>query len=105
MAIGDVAATGVAGDEASIPSTLRVGDIDLPVWPEGQAIDPMSAPLMAITTFKDWEVYHPSLIDAALRAENDPDLRVTLAQGLCGIKVRKVPQWPTPSARLIHGRA
>jgi hypothetical protein len=105
MTIASPAPTGLPGDEAAIPSSVRVGDVDLPVWPDAQSIDPMSAPLMAITTFADWEIYHPSLIDAALRAENDPELRVTLAQGLCGIKVRKVPQWRTPSAQLIHGRA
>lgn len=105
MTIGDIAQAGSAGDQAAIPPAIRIGDADLSVWPDGQVVDPMSAPLMAITTFKDWEAYHPSLIDAALRAENDPALRVTLARGLCGIKVRKVPDWPTPAAQLIHGRA
>ena len=105
MAIGDTAETGIAGDQAAIPSSVRIGNADVPVWPEGQAAEPMSAPLMAITTFRDWEIYHPSLIEAALRAEQDPALRVTLFRGGCGTKVRKVPQWPTPSAQLIHGRA
>ncbi len=105
MAASNIVESDLAGDQAAIPSTIRIGDTELPVWPEGQAVEPMSAPLMAITTFKDWEIYHPSLIDAALRAENDPALRVTLARGLCGIKVRKVPEWRTPSAQLIHARA
>ena len=105
MAASNIVESDLAGDQAAIPSTIRIGDTDLPVWPEGQAVEPMSAPLMAITTFKDWEIYHPSLIDAALRAENDPALRVTLPRGLCGIKVRKVPEWRTPSAQLIHARA
>jgi len=77
----------IAGEQAALPSTLRVGTAELQVWPDGQTVEPMSAPLMAITTFKEWE------------------LRVTLFRGGCGTKVRKVPHWRTPAAQLIHGRA
>jgi len=105
MSVREVTKSGTAGDQAALPSSIRVGSADLPVWPEGQIVEPMSAPLMAITQFKDWAIYHPSLIDAALAAENDPELRVTLFRGGCGTKVRKVPEWRTPSAQLIHGRA
>jgi hypothetical protein len=105
MAIGDVAETNTAGDQAALPSSIRINNTDLPVWPEGQTAEPMSAPLMAITTFKDWQTYHPSLIDAALVAEQDPQLRGAIFRGGCGIKVRKVPEWRSPSAQLIHGRA
>lgn len=105
MTIGDIAAAAGAGDQAAVPASFRIGDSQLPVWPEGQTAEPMSAPLMAVTTFPDWETYHPSLIDAALRAEQDPELRVSLFRGGCGTKVRKVPQWRTPAAQLIHGRA
>lgn len=105
MAGSDAAGTNTAGDQAALPSSIRIGNADVPVWPEGQTAEPMSAPLMAITTFKDWGIYHLSLIDAALRAEQDPELRVTLFRGGCGTKVRKVPEWSTPSAQLIHSRA
>ncbi len=94
-----------AGDQARLPSSVRVGAADLPVWPQEQSVAPMSAPLMAITTFSDWELYHPSLIAAALRAEQDPNLRGVIFRGGCGIKVRKVPEWSSPAALLIHGRA
>src|SRR5436853_1767701 len=94
-----------AGDQASMPVSFRVGDIDLAVWPEDQKTAPMSAPLMAITTFADWATYHPALIGAALEAEQDSRLRVSLFRGLCGVKVRKVPQWKSPAAPLVHARA
>ncbi len=105
MSVSDVTRSGTAGEQAALPPRIRVGNADLPVWPEGQTAEPMSAPLMAITQFKDWEIYHPSLVDAALAAEHDPELRVTLFRGGCGTKVRKVPEWRTASAQLIHGRA
>jgi hypothetical protein len=94
-----------AGDQAVLPASLRIGTADLPVWPEGQIVDPMSAPLMAITTFRDWETYHPALIEAALIAEQDPQFCVKLFRGGCGMKVRRVPEWRSVSAQLIHGRA
>jgi hypothetical protein len=105
MPVSDVTRSGTAGEQAALPPCIRVGSADLPVWPEGHTVEPMSAPLMAITQFKDWEIYHPSLVDAALAAEHDPELRVTLFRGGCGTKVRKVPEWRTGSAQLIHGRA
>jgi Putative 2OG-Fe(II) oxygenase len=94
-----------AGDQAALPSGIRLGDIELPVWPEGQSVDPMSAPLMAITTFKDWETYHPALIAAALEAEQDPQFRARFFRGGCGTKVRRIPQWRSTAAQLIHARA
>jgi hypothetical protein len=105
MSVSDVTRSGTAGEQAALPPWIRVGSADLPVWPEGQVAEAMSAPLMAITQFKDWEIYHPSLVDAALAAEHDPELRVTLFRGGCGTKVRKVAEWRTASAQLIHGRA
>jgi hypothetical protein len=105
MSVGGIAESNTAGDQASLPPSIRVGDADLPVWPEGHAPEPMSAPLMAIITFSDWKIYHPSLIEAALAAEQDPQLCVKLFRGGCGMKVRKVPQWRSTSAQLIHARA
>ena len=102
--LGD-AAEANTGDQAGLPSSIHVANAELPLWPEDQTVEPMSAPLMAITTFKDWEIYHPSLIGAALAAEQDPQLCVKLFRGGCGMKVRKVPEWRSPSAQLIHGRA
>lgn len=94
-----------AGDQAALPAVIRFGEVELPVWPEGQSVDPMSASLMAITTFTDWETYHPALIAAALEAEQDPQFCTKLFRGACGTKVRRVPQWRSTSAQLVHARA
>src|SRR5438132_12075842 len=93
------------GEQAGLPSSIRLDGVDLAVWPNGQRVEPMSAPLMAITVFSDWQTYHPSLIAAALSAEQDPGFRVAIFRGGCGVKVRKVPEWNSPAALLIHGRA
>jgi hypothetical protein len=98
------ARTGV-GEEASLPPAIEVAGALLPVWPEGQKIEPMSAPLMALTVFADWESYHPALIDATLAAERNPGLRDPIFRGGCGVKVRRLPEWNAPAAALVHARA
>jgi len=95
----------VGGEQASLPATIMVGGSPLPTWCDAQAIAPMSAQLMAITTFDDHARYHPALIDAALAAEQDPRFRDTIFKGGCGIKVRDIPEWNAPAATLIHARA
>ena len=95
----------VGGEQASLPATIVVGDSPLPTWCDAQAIAPMSAQLMAITTFDDHACYHPALIDAALAAEQNPRFRDTIFKGGCGIKVRDIPEWNAPAATLIHARA
>ena len=95
----------VGGEQASLPATIVVGDSPLPTWCDAQAIAPMSAQLMAITTFDDHACYHPALIDAALAAEQNPRFRDTIFKGGCGIKVRDIPGWNAPAATLIHARA
>ena len=76
-----LAEANAVGDQALLPVSIRIGNADLALWPEGQVAEPMSAPLMAITTFKDWGIYHSSLIEAALAAEQDPQLCVKLFRG------------------------
>src|SRR2546428_2603470 len=66
------------GDQAALPATIRVGGSDLPIWPQGQAVEPLSAPLMAATRFADFATLHPELIDAVLTAERDPRWRAVL---------------------------
>lgn len=95
----------VAGDQATAPESVTIGGVTLPTWPDAQAILPMSAPLMAITTFADAASYHPALIAAALAAEQEPRFRDALFKGGCGVKVRDVPAWNAPAATLIHARA
>ncbi|MEP6942554.1 MAG: putative 2OG-Fe(II) oxygenase [Betaproteobacteria bacterium] len=94
-----------AGDQAALPKDVTIDGVSLPSWPDAQAILPMSAPLMAITTFADAPLYHPALIAAALTAEQAPRFRDALFKGGCGVKVRDVPAWNAPSAILIHARA
>jgi Putative 2OG-Fe(II) oxygenase len=95
----------LAGEQASLPATIAVGDASLPTWPAGQEILPLSAPLMAIATYADAPVYHPALIAAVLGAEQDPRFRDPMFRGACGVKVRDLPAWGTPAAALIHARA
>jgi hypothetical protein len=106
-----------AGEQATLPATIRVGSVDLPVWPERQAIEPLSAPMAATTRFADFESFHTELIDAVLAAERDPQWRSVLVlqppgspepvvfRGGCGTKVRKIAEWNAPAASLIHARA
>jgi putative 2-oxoglutarate-Fe(II)-dependent oxygenase superfamily protein len=94
-----------AGEQAALPPAIEVAGASLPVWPDGQKTEALSAPLAALTVFGDWEAYHPALIEATLAAEKDPRLRDPIFRGGCGVKVRKIPEWNAPAATLIHGRA
>ena len=106
-----------AGDQAALPATIRVAGVDLPVWPERQVVEPLSAPMTAATKFADFEAFHPPLIDAVLAAERDPRWRSVLVlqppgspdaavfRGGCGTKVRKISDWNEPPASLVHARA
>ena len=94
-----------AGEQASLPATIAVGEVELPTWRDGQVVAPMSAQLMAVTTFEDHARYHPALLAAVLAAEQDPRFRDTIFKGGCGIKVRNIPGWDAQAASLIHARA
>jgi hypothetical protein len=94
-----------AGDQAALPASVTVAGARLPVWPDRQKVDPMSARLMAVTVFADCGAYHPALIEATLAAEKDPRLRDPIFRGGCGVKVRRIPDWNAPAATLIHARA
>lgn len=94
-----------AGEQAALPSAVRVGDADVVVWPEGLRIEPLSAPLMAITQFDDHSRYHGDLAATILEMERDPAYRMWIFKGGCGMKVRRPDQWKRAAADLIHGRA
>jgi putative 2-oxoglutarate-Fe(II)-dependent oxygenase superfamily protein len=109
-------ADAAAGEQAALPATIRVGSADLPVWPERQTVEPLSAPVMALARFADFEAFRAPLIEAVLRAEQDPRWRSILVlqppgsekvafKGGCGTKVRKIEQWNDAAAALIHARA
>ncbi len=93
------------GDQASLPATVCVAGVDLPAWPATQVAEPLSARLMAATTFADVADYHPALVSAALEAERDPRFRGKIFKGGCGTKVRRIPAWDAAAATLIHARA
>src|SRR5262249_19693726 len=95
----------IAGEQSRVPASIRVGESDITVWPEGQRIEPLSAPLMAITQFDDHARYHGALAATILEMERDPSYRLWIFQGGCGMKVRRPDQWKRPAADLIHGRA
>jgi putative 2-oxoglutarate-Fe(II)-dependent oxygenase superfamily protein len=105
-----------AGEQAAVPATLRIGEADFLAWPEGQKVEPLSAPVMALARFADHEAFHAPLVAAVLRAEADPRWRSVLVlqppgsekvvfKGGCGTKVRKIEQWKDAAAALIHARA
>jgi hypothetical protein len=94
-----------AGEQSLLPATIAVDGAQLPTWPDGQSVVPMSAQLMALTNFNDHAGYHPALIRAVLAAEQDSRFRDTIFKGGCGIKVRNIPGWDAPAAALIHARA
>ena len=104
------------GEQAALPPTIHVGGEELPVWAQGQTIEPMSAPVMALARFTDFAAYHAPLIAAVLAAERDPRWRSVLIleppgaekavfRGGCGTKVRKISEWDDAAASLIHARA
>jgi hypothetical protein len=97
--------TATAGDQAGLPPTIEVGGTALPVWPAAQKVEPLSAPLTAVTVFADWENYHAALIEATLAAERNPRWRDPIFRGGCGVKVRRIPEWNAPAAMLVHSRA
>ena len=94
-----------AGEQARLPASVSVGEADIVVWPQGQRIEPLSAPLMAVTHFDDHARYHGDLAATILEMERDPAYRMWIFKGGCGMKVRRPDQWQRPAAHLIHGRA
>ena len=76
-----------AGEQATLPPAIEVAGTPLPVWPDGQKTEALSAPLAALTVFADWEAYHPALIEATLAAEKDPRLRDPIFRGGCGVSL------------------
>ena len=93
------------GEQAALPVTVRVADHDLTLWPDDQRIDPLSAPLIAVTRFDDHSGYHAELAATILEMERDPGFRHWIFKGGCGMKVRCPDRWRRPVADLIHGRA
>jgi hypothetical protein len=98
-------AADAVGEQAHLPASIRVGVVDVALWPEGQRIEPLSAPLMAVTQFDDHAQYHGDLAATILEMERDPAFRMWIFKGGCGMKVRRPDRWKRAAADLIHGRA
>jgi len=99
------APTTAAGEQAALPAAVCVGGSDVAVWPDAQRIEPLSAPLMAVTRFDDGASYHEELAATILAMERDPAWRDWIFKGGCGMKVRRPDRWGHAAAELIHGRA
>lgn len=87
-------------------NTIRIGDKDIPIWPEGQdekvnAV--VQEPTVFHTVFDDIKEYHPRLIEHILKLEKDQDFTHQMIIG--GSKVRHVHEWGIPEAELINARA
>jgi hypothetical protein len=95
----------VSGEQAALPATVRVGPHEVPVWPDGQRIEPLSAPLMAAAHFDDHPRYQGDLTATVLEIERDPARRDWIFKGGCGMKVRRPDRWARAAADLIHARA
>ena len=93
------------GDQAALPASYAIEGDSIPVWPDGQRVEPLAAPLTGITTFADHAQYHEALIEAVLAAERDPRFRGEMFRGACGVKVRDIGRWGHRAADLVHARA
>src|SRR4029453_13127866 len=58
---GEQTALAAVGEQPALAAVFRIGPADIPLWPEGQRIEPLSAPLMASTHFADHSLYHAEL--------------------------------------------
>src|SRR5271167_5033326 len=90
-----------AGEQAALPATVALAGVELPAWPDGQVVEPLSAPLMAATRFADFEAFHPLLVEAVLAAERDPCFRGKIFRGGGGI----ARPCPGADARASHAVA
>ena len=103
--MSNTTATATAGDEARLPQAIVIDGVSHPVWPDGQTIAPLAAPLMAVTTFADHARFHDALLASVLAAEKDPRFAMEIFRGGCGIKVRQIDRWHSAAANLVHARA
>ena len=90
----------------SYGNTIKIGDKDIPVWPEGQdekVVTVTPEPTVLYTRFDDYQEIHPRLIKRILELEKDEDFTHRMIIG--GSKVRHVHEWGIPEADIINARA
>src|SRR5678815_5514614 len=100
-ALGEQAALAAAGEQAALAAAYCVGSAEIPLWPDGQAIEALSAPLTASTHFADHPRYHAELTATILEMEQTPAFRDWIFKGGCGMKVRRPDRWGRAAADLI----
>jgi hypothetical protein len=87
------------------PRTVRVGEEDVVVWPEGQLVQELD-PAIKLTRFEDWPRVHEALVprlleeEATLRRESPPPNRTS-----GGAKLRRPDLWGVPEMDLLTERA
>ncbi len=74
-------------------------------WPANQRIESCADASIGATLFTDIADYHPALIAAMLRLENDPKFKEKLPRGSCGTKIFSIDQWGLAEAEFLHQRA
>ncbi|MCB1959334.1 MAG: hypothetical protein KDE68_02230 [Rhodocyclaceae bacterium] len=94
-----------AAPPAQQPGTVVVDGDRIEVWPVGQRLGQLGEPTVKFTEFPDTDRYHPQLLAKMLSLEAEGRLTERLFKGGCGTKLRGLPEWRSPAARLINARA
>lgn len=88
-----------------VPEKVSMQGASIDVWPPQQRVQALNDPTVHLTDFEDAGQYHDSLIQNILELEKSPRHVDKLFKGGCGIKVRRLEEWPFPAAKLINARA
>ena len=80
--------------------------LDLPAWPEGQAIKPLDPQRIVLRTrFEDVEAYHPALTARILELAEAAEAAGQRGRSMGGTKLYGLHEWNCPEADLIEARA
>ena len=85
--------------------TVSIDGRAFPVWPDGQQVRRVAAPVILYTRFEDAPLFHDALIDTTLNLERTSRFKVDYKRGACGVKVYHPDRWESPEAELLHLRA
>ncbi len=88
-----------------IPQLVKLRDTEVRVWPQDQKIHTLAEPTVHLTDFGDTGEYHDELTAKIQEFANNPRYADLLFKGGCGIKIRRLDEWPFATARLVHARA
>ena len=85
--------------------TVKLGNGELRVWPDGQEVSNWGDPKLLQTTFRDTDSYHRRLIDLLLVREQAQRGATDNPPYACGIKIHQLDQLQSPEADLLTERA